>query len=264
MLGLAVEHLSTRLWITLVQPSTGLAGVDYAPISAWAAPLLSANVKLKELSIAFVRRATQMVYLTTYHCEPWSFRLSLLERAFSAPYPDVWNDGLLTARMKCGFCHQRAWRLVSALRAAGIKAEVYGIGGHVIAKVSIDGKDYAADPDYGVGPFLWPDNAAELTKSVIDAYAVTSVPLTYKDRKLFASWYVSPNDNSVYVGLSEKAALQRRVFFVADCFAFLLGLSGIALGILLLRSDNFVLSDSGGIDKHLFAIRSKADPMIGS
>lgn len=184
----------------------------------------TSNDQYDEGELAFIRRSNSIIHLTTYHCEAQDFKLSLLEKLVRTALQgeEAFTDGLLTSRMSCGLCHQRAYRLVRTLRDAGVEADVFGIGGHVVVRAQVGGKFYGVDPDYGVGPFRWSEDAEKLTASVAHAYRITTVPLTEADRSTFASWYVSASDNGIYTNLDALEAQQQIIFETADLLFYAL------------------------------------------
>lgn len=218
---LSAEH--TFRGIEYRGPQAGLATVDFAPLGG-PIPRISHNGRGREEVLAFVRRATMQLHLSTYACHPHEMQLSLLERllVLGERQPSPFSDGLLTARLRCGYCHQIAHRLVVALQGAGIDAQVYGIGGHVIARITLDGVTYAADPQYGVGPFRWPSDPVQLRDNVIAAYADTVIFMSPADKHEMAERYITEADNAPYTGLAQKQERQERLFALANVLAWVL------------------------------------------
>lgn len=125
-------------------------------------------------------RANLEVFRATYHCNYQQTGHSLAAYAIARwrpeQLPSIRQSGYLHPRiLQCGFCHQRAFILASALRRNGAEnAHVLGVNGHVVAAYDYNGDTYIVDPDYGVGPFKLdrsPEGAAIRERQVAEAYA---------------------------------------------------------------------------------------------
>jgi len=126
-----------------------------------------------ESSLDFSGRMMSVVHHATYHCSPeqigqswWTYaahKLRLLKE----------EQGLLSLlSFHCGFCHARAFILAVALRNGGIPdATAYGMGGHVVTTFHLDGARYVADPDFGIHPFILPEDPSAIRKAVEKNYS---------------------------------------------------------------------------------------------
>lgn len=109
--------------------------------------------------LAYVSRITRTVHYATYHCLPQDHSLSWIETVGNTAaklvgYDSAYNLGLFRfSELRCGYCSERAAAATKVLRENGIDASTYGLGGHVVSRVVIDGNTYFTDPDYGVGPY---------------------------------------------------------------------------------------------------------------
>jgi hypothetical protein len=109
--------------------------------------------------LAYVSRVTRTVHYATYHCLPEDNSLSWIgtvgnEAAKLFGYDTAYELGLFRfSTLRCGYCSERAAAVTRTLRENGIDSSTYGLGGHVVTQVVIDGKTYFTDPDYGVGPY---------------------------------------------------------------------------------------------------------------
>lgn len=189
----------------------------------------------KEGQLGYVKRITDMVHLSTYQCNPTDFRLSVLDKTvmtlLNIDKQKVFlSEGILVAnRFVCGLCSQRAFIAHKILRDNGVQSEMYGLEGHVVLRVTVDGVSYFTDPDYGVGPFtVGPgENIADVIKKV---YATSSV----NRGDVVAQIYATLGDNRPYANyMSGIYKQQAKVFFISNilyhaCLA--IGLAGLLLG----------------------------------
>jgi hypothetical protein len=131
-----------------------------------------------EKDIDYVARMTTLVHLSTYHCEPWEHQLSLpgmiVQNAMAAVGrdPQFYQGLILKRTLRCGFCSERAIALSRILSHHGIESHAHGLNGHVASIFTVDGVEYLADPDYGVGPFAYNAPAADLR----EIYLSSSIP----------------------------------------------------------------------------------------
>jgi hypothetical protein len=167
-----------------------------------------------ENPLEFAARATAAVYRAFYHCDMrlrWPPGAEQLETQKPGLFREV---GVLSLEhFICGYCHQRAFILASAIKRAGIQARVWGINGHVVTIFSIEGKDYAADADFGIDPFrvnlTSPD---ELRSSVANAYEVLIHRHGIKMIETIVEYYTTIEDNVEYYNMEHlhKLALEQR------------------------------------------------------
>lgn len=107
-----------------------------------------------EAPLTFARRATQNLHAATYHCSYDSVSHNWLTAFYGAQIPGLADYGVLSLkRIRCGYCHQRAFLLGEVLRYGGVEGvAVYSLGAHVVTTFVVDGERYVADADYGIGP----------------------------------------------------------------------------------------------------------------
>jgi hypothetical protein len=156
--------------------------------------------KAEETSLDYLQRVTQMVHLSTYHCETSDFRTSYLDDlAFwliFQPGEDLFSQGLLYGpRFTCGFCHQRAFIVHSLLTDNAISSEVFTLDGHVVVRAIVEGAAYFLDPDFGVGPFQDTGDAADIRRS---AEAIYVGRAGHVDTSKLAEMYGSLDNNAPY------------------------------------------------------------------
>jgi hypothetical protein len=237
----AIEH---RLVAASTGAKQGMPGFEQAIEPAIAALPDSILAKSpRESTLGYVKRITDTVHLTTYHCKPSDFELSFLDKiAMTILNVDkkttFLSEGILVAdRFTCGFCSQRSFITSRILRDSGVPSEMYGLEGHVVLRLNIDGTTYYTDADYGVGPFsIAPgENIAEAVKKV---YATSSVDL----KDLISNIYATVDNNRPYAeyinGLYDQ---QARVFFFSDLLyrlCIVVGMAGLLFGAYLIMSYN--------------------------
>nr|WP_316652901.1 hypothetical protein [uncultured Gellertiella sp.] len=206
------------------------------------APKMAAGYRLSQLEVArlpgesdlaLVNRMKDEVHARTRHCEPLHNPWSWIERAVLAKaYPEAYQQGsLLRQRFFCGFCHQRAYMLQSVLDDLYIKSSVLGLYGHVVLEVSIDGRNYAADADYGT-PLVDLSRGMTLRSDVLAAYSGFSQAIEIADM------YASTQDNDYYLGrngFQRYLYQQQSAVFWSNIIAGLLFLMSLA-GLYATRS----------------------------
>ncbi|UCI07153.1 hypothetical protein [Mesorhizobium sp. B1-1-8] len=206
-----------------------MTAVTIKPISEIADSAL--DITEGESQLGYVKRVTDVVHLSTFNCDPTEFSLSWLDRLFlwRSGNPSAFAEGMLVKdRFTCGFCHQRAFLVHQALKRNGIASDVFGLNGHVVTRVNIDGKQYYTDSDYGVGPF--PAAAETLEETVRNTYSLSA----WGDPDLLASLYTSAEDNQIYINNNiDQMATQQ---------ATILRQSGVAANLLLSTSALYLLS----------------------
>lgn len=184
-----------------------------------------------ETRLDFAARLNSAVHDSTYHCLPEEFSLSWIERLtdryLGALVNLQWSEGLVGDDMICGFCHQRSITLAKVMRDKGFDdAWSFGVIGHVVLKFSIDGRDYIADPDYGVDPFLLPSSTDEIFAAVHNAYS------RFDNAGEIAGMFASVENNQSYHSPRSFQKIERnRAFFfvIANAIATLLIGTGAAL-----------------------------------
>jgi hypothetical protein len=165
-----LPYLVNALWVlprpNVYPPIPGYSHATEARIDSWDDRRLAR--RSGESALDFAGRITFLTHHATYHCDTneigqswWAalaYRLGLLDT----------EQGLLSLQtFHCGFCHARAYIVANALRSGGIDdATAYGLYGHVIATFSLDGKRYASDPDFGIYPFVLPEDREALRRAV--------------------------------------------------------------------------------------------------
>ncbi|QMV01585.1 hypothetical protein GHV40_08865 [Devosia sp. D6-9] len=192
----AEHYLTTNAAISV--PTTTTPGIGMALV---ASPRNQDKTSLLiapgENSLGYVKRVTDFIHLSTYHCDPGAPPLSLFEQlVFIGRAERVVNsEGILVrSRFTCGYCHQRAYLAARLLRHSGIEAVVYGLNGHVLLRFHIDGADYFTDPDYGVGPYAYSDDPQFLHRVVLNNYAKAS----WLNAETIAGMATSYEDNAPY------------------------------------------------------------------
>jgi hypothetical protein len=172
-------------------PGSSRAG--YRPLSGWTDGRL--RRQLDETDMDFVTRLTATVHRATYHCDAKQVNQTWAASIAAKRAPETSTYGYLDPSvLRCGLCHQRAFILSEALRRGGMAgARAFGLNGHVITLVEVEGRNYISDPDYGVGPILYNGNtytqipdthyAAVVSPAVVEslrgAYAVTTDDADY-------------------------------------------------------------------------------------
>lgn len=168
-----------------------------APITSYQDPRLAR--RSGEGDADFATRVTRALYRAHWNCDDAKMRQSWLATALRRVGALPWrpHGNLSLEAHRCGLCHQTAYTLSRALRSGGIPARAWGIGGHVVTRASVAGRDVALDADIGVGPIVLA--APDLGARVFAAYRV--VDDAY-GRKL-AALYTSAEDNRDYYGNAE-------------------------------------------------------------
>lgn len=189
-------------------------------------PLLHSNLEV----LSFVASANKYVHQSTYHCDYSSYRLSAIDQMVALALDtsqDFASEGMLvSSRLECGFCHQRAIELAKLLLSNDIESRVHGLSGHVVVKARIGNNDYYVDPDFGVGPL----EAETLNKSIlINAYGGTG-----KENEI-SNIYLSKSNNRDYPpqiwGIVER---QERTIAISNAIAVFLFFVSLASVILLI------------------------------
>lgn len=116
--------------------------------------------RVNEGELGYVTRINEMVHQSTYHCNPTDYGLSAVELATSGLMKVLgfridWRQGLFGEGMLYGFCHQRAIILARMLESNGIPAAAFGLNGHVVTLVHLEGAEYLVDPDFGALPYRY-------------------------------------------------------------------------------------------------------------
>jgi hypothetical protein len=223
--ALSIQHF----WVAHPSgPGAGLAGVTATVLRpVRTIPDAVFDITKGESKLGYVRRVTDMVHLTTYHCEAADYHLSLLDRLFLwlSGNPSTFAEGILVKdRFTCGFCHQRAFLVHQILQRNGIKSDVFGLNGHVVTRADIDGRLFYTDPDYGVGPF--PTATENIDQAVRENYSMA--PQGNLD--LLASLYSSEDDNLSYGDYIDTAySRQASVFKKSNILAYSLLLASFIL-----------------------------------
>ena len=180
-------------------------------------------------NLLWVGEQTDLIYLTTGHCQPLHFQLSWVEsvlRMIRNSNAMAFSAGIVVkSRFRCGFCHQRAYLLFERLRERGIEAMVLGLNGHVVTQFELSGRTYFTDPDYGVGPFEFTDSASEPVRRVHAAYAQYPTKLRNRLATMFASF----DDNEPYLYLDKIKSMQLNFFLRANVIVGFLLLISIGL-----------------------------------
>lgn len=131
-----------------------------------------------ETDVNYAARMTMLVHHSTYHCDAGDHQLSLPGLIVQSAMRLVGRDpqfyqGLVRKRtLRCGLCSERSIALSKILSDHGLDSYAQGLNGHVASKFTVNGIDYLADPDYGVGPFPYASTEAELRQ----IYSASSIP----------------------------------------------------------------------------------------
>lgn len=143
---------------------TTIPGYSYSTassLSGWSDGRLKR--KKNETDLAFAARLNTLVSSVIYHCN-YNETPTLIDKLISIIPEERFNEvGLLVPNsLKCGFCHQIAYVLARALTDGGVRAEPFGINGHVVTLATINGEKLIYDADLGVGPIeyresMWSD-----------------------------------------------------------------------------------------------------------
>ncbi|MDD1968899.1 hypothetical protein ACIPO9_01260 [Pseudomonas sp. NPDC090203] len=219
-LALVVEHFSHD-----AQPQSrgnSIPGYDYIQGRTLAEiPLVEMARRENEPVLAYVTRVTQMVHKATYHCLPDQNSVSWIETAvnyaaYKAGHDANYDLGLYNFRtLRCGYCSERAAAVTRILRRSDLDAITYGLGGHVVSKVMIDGTAYFTDPDYGVGPY--PANLD--FAGIEELYTHSVIP---QNANMIAAIVTDPTGSGPYLSeeyLTSLRDLRRKLHFVANAAA---------------------------------------------
>lgn len=136
-------------------------------------PVAELDRRRGERVLPYVTRVNRAVYGATYHCEPTTPQ-TWAAAALAPVSPQVGHaEGILAADwLRCGFCSQVSFVVADVLTRNGVEAYGRGLDGHVVVGFSHGGRDYVADPDLRVDPFVveW-DNPGQLAGAVAREYA---------------------------------------------------------------------------------------------
>lgn len=177
---------------------------------------------------AFAERATQAIFRAHWNCDDAKMRQSWLATALRRVGQLPWkpHGNLSLEAHRCGLCHQTAYLLSRVLRREGIPARPWGIGGHVVTRATLDGRDVALDADIGVGPL-------ELAEPGLEARAFAAYRIVDDDYgRHVAALYASAGDNRDYYDndeLDRVAAQQARLLRWQRPLELALGAAGLAL-----------------------------------
>ena len=227
--AIALHHFWT---VYPSKPDAGRAGMATSTLRLISAfPDSTFDISESEAPLGYVKRVTDLVHLTTYHCNPKNYQLSLLERLSLrlSGSPTTFDQGILVKhRFGCGFCHQRAFLVHQAIGRNGLDSIVFGLNGHVVVKVTIEDKEYLTDPDYGVGPFAYTADVTALDADVRRSYA--TAPSANLD--LISGIYTTLENNGPYAAKTLESIYesQATIFWQARIGAYvLLLISGLCL-----------------------------------
>lgn len=171
--------------------------------------------------LAYVSRVTRTVHSATYHCLPEDNSLSWIgtvgnEAAKLFGYDAAYELGLFRfSTLRCGYCSERAAAVTRILRANGIDSSTYGLGGHVVTQVVIDGKTYFTDPDYGIGPY--PSDLG--FDSIQERYKYSVIP---SNAKLVAKIVTESSGGAPYLSdeyFDELRFLRRQLAYASNAVA---------------------------------------------
>jgi hypothetical protein len=231
---LVVEHFSHD-----AQPNsrgTSIPGYDYIQGRTLAEiPTLEMAMGKDETALSYVFRITNLVHYATYHCLPDQNSVSWIETmvnfaALKAGHDPNYGLGLYNFRtLRCGYCSERAAAVTKILRLSGLDAITWGLGGHVVSRVVIDGKAWFADPDYGVGAY-----PADLSfERIEDLYQHSVLP---DNANLVASIVTDPEGSGPYLSeeyLTSLRDLRRKLHHLANASAIGLLVTALIAGWLV-------------------------------
>ena len=108
--------------------------------------------------------------------------------------------GVLSLKvLQCGYCHQRNYIVADALRGHGVKqVTLLGLNGHVVTTFIADGKRYATDADFGVGPFVYPRTAGRMKSEIFRNYSGVKDLYGKQLVDVIADAYETLADNQAY------------------------------------------------------------------
>jgi hypothetical protein len=229
-LGLAIEHFTHEY-----QPrglGEKIPGYDHISGPTLAEiPQTEFTRRAGESDLAYVKRITQIVHLATYHCPPTNFGLSFIETAVENVMIRLHRDpqfdmGLVDRkRIRCGFCSEQSVVLASILRENGMDARALALTGHVAALVVVDGVEYLADPDYGVGPYPY-NLPVEKLRSL---YRASSLP---EMTNIVVPMIANREDDAPYYSpkfFEDLKTTRNEMFFNSNGLAGLLAFMGVVL-----------------------------------
>lgn len=207
--SISIQHL----WITWPERPNG-DGADLGPASQ---PLRSYSSyqlarKTAEPPLSYARRITNIVHLSTFHCMSNEYQLSIIDRVVVRylGYEQMFDEGILSRhRINCGLCHQRAAVVAEILNNNGIKSTVFGLNGHVVARLETSDGVFLTDPDYGVGPYEYVNDKDELYKSVLIQYRGSA----WDNAENVAMYASSFGDNREYYNHIYEAQTAQDVIF---------------------------------------------------
>jgi hypothetical protein len=237
-----LPFLVNALWV-LPRPNVypPIAGYSYATqprLASWDDPRLTR--RNGEAALDFAGRITILVHKATYNCtleeigQSWWTALANRLGLFDA------EQGLLSLQtFRCGFCHARAYIVAGALRNGGIAdATALGLYGHVVATFTLDGKRYAADPDFGIYPFVLPEDTEAIrravernylpivrTHGVLTVAAISDIYASTENNRLYSFEYL----NKLRAAQDDILAWQRPI----EIWCLSAGLSTVALHFLI-------------------------------
>lgn len=181
-------------------PKGSLAGFHYIAERRFA-DIEAAEMtrRVNEGELGYVTRINEMVHQSTYHCNPTDYSLSAVEFATSRLMKVLgfrfdWRQGLFGERMLCGFCHQRAIILARVLESNGIPAAAFGLNGHVVTLVQLEGAEYLVDPDFGALPYRYDVDDRSLRAGFDASYANVG----FDDMDNIFEMVASREDNELY------------------------------------------------------------------
>ena len=216
---LAIQHFSFQSKF----PAVGIVGYD-RPESQLVGGISEHMLarRTEESDLGFIKRITDTIHLTTYHCAPDEYKLTWIEQIiwWSRGKNFLFQQGILTrSRFSCGFCHQRAFLVHQILKQNNIESEVFGLNGHVVNKITLDGEVLFTDPDYGVGPFPRKSDPVQMGRIIESTYSKAPVG----DIPRLTSMYLTIEDNRSYgEGYLEYIERQQiRFFHEANVLAYL-------------------------------------------
>jgi hypothetical protein len=136
--------------------------------------------------------------------------------------------GILLPENGCGFCHQSAFILAKALLNQGISASVFGLNGHVVTLVDISNVKWIADPDAGIGPFLYSTTMWSEIRPQYEAFAGS----TGSWIEAFESSFAKTDDDASFAPMERLLALekkQRLIIRGLEVLSWLVGVLGLIL-----------------------------------
>lgn len=182
-------------------------------LSGWSDPRIVRRAGESELE--FAKRASENIYKSTFHCayddDRQSWFTALASRLGMVDEQQMYGV-LAIETFRCGFCHQRATLLARAMRNGGIEsAFVLALDGHVVTGFRHDGRDYAADADYGIGPFetRWHD-IAHLRETIENQYSGVRALFGDYVANIIVNAYLTTHNNGEYMTYDYMSNLMDR------------------------------------------------------